>query len=257
MKSSLFIIMVVLLISSGCGLKQIRESSDASRANTQLLLEKQAEQIAADQARDSVIAELQQRIAEQDLELRGFRASATNRFDSMEQLLSKLASRVQETTGKFGDVAMGISEVRRKLTSDSVNTDTVSARAAIDAAESDLARGNYELAVAGFGTFLERWANSPLAVNAYFGRGQAKLALKDTSGAIADYRAAGSSNPPGERTPSALWQMGRIFHKQANYGGAKTVLGELMKSFPETPEANRAKELLDKIKVEERKSRRR
>ncbi len=254
MKKLLFFILVIL--TSGCGIKQIHENTDITRDQTKLLLANQAAQTANDARRDSSITELKRRIDQQDQLIRSFKASVGGQLDGIEQQITRLSSRLQETTGKFSDVAMGMSEVRRKMMGDSTKIDTIAARTALDAAETDNARGNFELAIAGYTTFLERWATSPLAPNAYFGRGQAKLATKDTSGAIADFRAAGTATPPTSRTPTALWQLGKLFKATGNTTGAKEAWSQIMTNFADTPEAARAKEQIDAMKSEGKKKRR-
>lgn len=251
----------ILILFSGCGIKQIRETGETTHANTDRILEQQ-QQILANQerqnsVRDSLIAVLIERIDSQESQIRGLKASSGNRFDNIEQQFSRLGSRIQESTGKFSDVAFGVEQVRRKVLADSAKTDTTGARAAFDAAENDMIRGHYELAIAGYNTFLERWATSPLAINAYFGRGKAKLTMNDTTGAVADFRAACAVTPTNERSSTAFWQLGRLLRATNQIEDAKDIFMRLVAQFPDTPEAQRATEQLMEIKKLEKKTRRR
>lgn len=239
----------VSILFLGCGIKQIRENTDATKSRTEEIYRWQQQQISSDKTRDSILFELSNQVNGMEIQLRSYQALTSNRFQELELQLNKVNQSVLEASGRFSDVAMGVSEVRKRVLGDSVDDDTTSARTALDAAEKDYAVGSYELAIAGYSTFLERWANSPLAGNAYYGRGQAKLALKDTSGAIADWRA--SIQSPGTRTATAAWQLGKLLLAKKDKKGARDVWQALIKKYPDTPEAKRAKEqiqILDKRK---------
>ncbi len=254
MRILIFGCILSIIFISGCGIKQIRENSEATRAQTEELLQKQA---IADSTRDAQIAELKQRLETQDALIRGFNATLSGRLDGIDQNISRMAIHLQDATGRFTDVAMGMHEMQKKVLGDTVNTDTVSAKTALNTADTDLSRGHFELASAGYSTFIERWGNSPMAGAAYFGRGQAKLALNDTAGAIADFRVAGTEKQTVSSTPTALWQLGKLFLATGNAVGARESWNQIVKNFPDTPEAARAKEQLDKLKAEPKKGKRR
>ncbi|MCX7836228.1 MAG: tetratricopeptide repeat protein [bacterium] len=242
---NLLTLFFLFLILSGCGIKQMRMNIDATKARTDEIYRWQQQQIESDIKRDSLLKAMAHQINSLENQLRTFHALTTNRLNDLDLSLSKVHQSILETSGRFSDVAMGVSEVRKRVVGDSADEDTTSARVALDAADQDLAKGNYELAIAGYSTFLERWANSPLAGNAYIGRGEAKLATKDTSGAIADFRAATQTKCP--KLPTAYWLLGKTLHAKKDIKGAKEAWQTLVKKFPDTTEAVRAKEKLREL----------
>lgn len=241
MRFLLFPILFLFLLS-GCGIKQALTNIQATKTRTDEIYLLQQKNMASDLKQDSLLKSLTQQVQSLENQIRTYQALTSNRLSELELSLSKVHQAVLEASGRFSDVAMGVSEVRKRVLGDTVDSDTTSARAALDAADQDLSKGSYELAIAGYTTFLERWAQSPLAGNAYLGRGEAKLALKDTSGAIADFRAATQTN--SAKVPTAYWLLGKVLLAKKDKKGAREAWQALVKKYPDTPEAIRAKEQL-------------
>jgi tol-pal system protein YbgF len=92
--------------------------------------------------------------------------------------------------------------------------------------------------------FLAAHPTSDLADNAWFWIGESRRVRQDLPGALAAYRSGVESYPEGNKTPDALYRIGSCLRLQGDAAKAGEVFRELVRRFPGTAAAERAREEL-------------
>ncbi len=92
--------------------------------------------------------------------------------------------------------------------------------------------------------FIATHPRSELADNAWFWIGEARLVRQLVSEALAAYRTAVESYPEGNKTPDALFKIAHCLALQGEPTMAAEVWTELVRRFPGTAAAERAREAL-------------
>jgi tol-pal system protein YbgF len=127
-----------------------------------------------------------------------------------------------------------------------------------DAAYIDFGRGSYALAIGGFGEFLRRFPDDPLAANAQYWIGEAHLGLArsyENSGnaeranqerrqAVQALASVVERYPHSDKAPVALYREALILFEQGEDEKAREQLQRLITSFPAAAETPLARERL-------------
>ncbi|GMU63939.1 MAG: hypothetical protein AMXMBFR36_02130 [Acidobacteriota bacterium] len=119
------------------------------------------------------------------------------------------------------------------------------ASAAYEAALAKLQTGDAAGSESALTAFLAAHPGSELADNAWFWIGEARLVRQDVEGALAAFRTAVERYPDGNKTPDALFKLGHCLALQGQGGMAAEIWSELVRRFPETAAAERAREGLE------------
>ena len=114
-----------------------------------------------------------------------------------------------------------------------------------DSGMSAFASRNYKGAVKAFTDFTRTYADSKLAGNAHFWRGESYYQLKDYAGAALAYQDVIQKFPGSAKFQSAMLKQGMAFHYAGKKDAAKLRLEELVKRYPSSPEAGRAKKFME------------
>jgi len=117
-----------------------------------------------------------------------------------------------------------------------------------DQASQDLTQGRYAIAIQGFRDFLRAFPTSELADNARYGAGEGFFALSQFDSAATEYGAVVRDHPNGDRAPAGLYKLALSEDKLGKSGDAKKHLEELVKRFPDSGEAQLARERLGSTK---------
>ncbi|MFQ8888065.1 MAG: tetratricopeptide repeat protein [Bilophila wadsworthia] len=99
---------------------------------------------------------------------------------------------------------------------------------------------NYKQALKSFSDFTDTYGKHKLVSNAWFWRGECNYQLRNFPAAALDYEQVISNMAPAEG-PSAYLKQGMCFIKAGKKDAAKVRLQELIKKFPKSPEATRAR----------------
>jgi tol-pal system protein YbgF len=99
-------------------------------------------------------------------------------------------------------------------------------------------------AEAAFARFVAAEPRSELADNAWFWIGESRLVRDDAAGALVAFRTAVESYPDGNKTPDALFKLGYCLDVGGDRARAAEVWRELVRRFPATVAAERARERL-------------
>jgi tol-pal system protein YbgF len=109
-------------------------------------------------------------------------------------------------------------------------------------------KGEYENARELFRSFLKQYPKSKSGDNAQFWLGEIYYREKWYEKAILEYQKVIENYPKGNKTPSALLKQGLAFLSLDDKANARLILKELIRKFPDTNEANVAKNKLKVLK---------
>lgn len=121
-------------------------------------------------------------------------------------------------------------------------------RAQYDAAYLALLKGNYDLAIAAFGEFVEKNPDSDLADNAQYWIGESHFARDEIGPAVDAFAAVESRWPNGDKVPGALLKIAACHEKEGNTAGARRTYEDLVARFPRSEEARLAKEKMARLR---------
>jgi TolA-binding protein len=126
-------------------------------------------------------------------------------------------------------------------------------RGDFDAIMGTLAQRDCGPAVSRLNAFAAAHKTSPLADNALYWAGRCYILMGDSTPqrstdfynqAIAKFYDLGTTYPEGEKTPSALWEQGQLFLEMGDEPDARIVFSRLIRDYPASPEAGRARQKL-------------
>ncbi len=109
-------------------------------------------------------------------------------------------------------------------------------------------KGEYENARELFRSFLEQYPKSKKGDNAQFWLGEIYYREKWYEKAILEYQKVIEGYPKGNKTPSALLKQGFAFLNLDDKANARLILKELIRKYPDSNEANIAKNKLKTLK---------
>lgn len=114
-------------------------------------------------------------------------------------------------------------------------------------AYNDYVRGNYSLAVLGFKEFLKKFPQSELSPNAQYWLGECYYSLKDYETAAREFDRVATTYPQSNKTPGALLKQSYSLVELQRPAEAKAKLNELLAKYPNSPEADQARERLRRM----------
>jgi tol-pal system protein YbgF len=193
--------------------------------------------------RDSVtyvaLVDLKRQVADQREILLSTRASTGTTSQQVNDQMSRLEGRLDEVLGRFTQVTQRIPppSVAPAATQGDPNQ-------LYDQANQDLTQGRYALALQGFRDFVRRYPSGELADNAQYGVGESFFAQSRFDSAAVEYARVESGWPSGDRVPAALYKLGLSREKLGQDDAAKKTFEDLVKRFPNSGEAQLARERL-------------
>lgn len=108
----------------------------------------------------------------------------------------------------------------------------------------DFTRGNFDLAIQGFQQYLKRYPDTDLADNAQYWIGEIHFTKKEYQIALIEFEKVEKNYPTGNKFPAALYKIGLCYLNMGIRNRGKEYLNRVIKDFPNSPEANLAKEKL-------------
>lgn len=115
-----------------------------------------------------------------------------------------------------------------------------------DQATQDLTQGRYMLALTGYREYLKRFPETDLADNAQYGAGECFFAQSQFDSALVEYTRVGARWGGGDRAPAALYKLGLCEERLGRVAEAKKTFEDLVKRFPQSGEAQLARDRLSK-----------
>ncbi|MDL2207820.1 tol-pal system protein YbgF [Desulfovibrio sp. OttesenSCG-928-M16] len=118
------------------------------------------------------------------------------------------------------------------------------AQALYDSGIKSFDQRRYKDAVASFKNFTATYPKHNLAGNAHFWEGESWFQLKDYARAALAYQEVIAKHPGSPKMQSAMLKQGIALHNAGKQSAARERLDELVKRYPQSPEATRAKKFL-------------
>ncbi|HEX7190376.1 MAG TPA: tol-pal system protein YbgF [Thermoanaerobaculia bacterium] len=116
----------------------------------------------------------------------------------------------------------------------------------------DYQKGNYDLAIAGFKEFIQKYPDSDLADNAAYWIGESLYSQKKYRESIAQFDSVVNDYPKSEKVPSALLKKGYAYISLGEKAQGIVQLQYVVHEHPKSSEAAKAREELKKLGVETR-----
>jgi len=113
-----------------------------------------------------------------------------------------------------------------------------------DQASLDLTQGRYKLALQEFRDYVRKFPASELADNAQYGVGECFFAQSVFDSAEVEYAKVEASFPKGDKVPAALYKQALSQERLKKTSAAKKTLEDLVKRYPNSGEAQLARERL-------------
>ncbi len=107
-----------------------------------------------------------------------------------------------------------------------------------------LSRGDCTQAGSQLSGLSSRSKGSPLADNALYWQARCAAARGDNNRAVTEFYDVVTRYPKGDKAPAALWQQGLLFVRMGNAPDARLALSKLIKDYPASAEASRARQKL-------------
>lgn len=112
----------------------------------------------------------------------------------------------------------------------------------------DYTKGKYDLAIDGFRTYIFLYPDTSLLPNAQYWLGESLYGLKNYGVAIPQFELFLTDYPEHAKVAGALLKQGYAYLEMGNPAEGRTVLTNLIKRYPKSPEARSAKQRLSKVK---------
>ena len=121
------------------------------------------------------------------------------------------------------------------------------AKALYDAGYKAFTDGKYSQSLQSFTDFTKNYSKHNLIGNAWFWKGESNFRLKNYANAALDYEQVIANYPKNQKVPAAYLKQAMSFKEVNKKDVARFRLEDLIKKFPNAPEAARAKQLLKEL----------
>lgn len=115
------------------------------------------------------------------------------------------------------------------------------------AALNDYTKGNYDLAISGFRTYIQLFPKTSLVGNAQYWLGEAYYSQRNFPEAIREFETVIKSHADSNKVPSAMLKQGYAYLELGETARGTAVLRELMNRFKNSREARLAQERLRQV----------
>jgi tol-pal system protein YbgF len=182
-----------------------------------------------------VLQATRREVAEQRDILLSTRASTGTTTQELFDQMTRLNGKLDEVMGRFQQVS------QRAAPATPAGSEM---NQSYDQASLDLTQGRYGLALQEFREFLKRFPTSELADNAQYGTGECFFAQSAFDSAEVQYAKVESAYPNGDKVPAALYKLALSQERLKKTAVARKTLEDLVKRYPNSGEAQLARERL-------------
>lgn len=112
----------------------------------------------------------------------------------------------------------------------------------------DYLKGNYDLAVAGFESFLRQFPTTSLAAHAQYWIGESYSNKREYRSAVDAYERVVNSYPKSDKVPIALYKAGAGYAALEDLAKARSLFKRVIEEYPQSDEAARAKQKLAELR---------
>ena len=181
--------------------------------------------------------------------LDNFRADFGTEVRSLSQRLNVIQQRLADTEGRLLRLQGVVSAATQASPGDTQARQSQPQRIKpieiFDLAHKDFNSSNYQLAIEGFGDFIERFPDNPMAAEAYFYIGSSYQALKKYTEATDNYKAIAERFPDSPQHPDALVRIGDCLIKLGEKSRAEYYYETVIQRFPDSDAAAHARARLN------------
>jgi tol-pal system protein YbgF len=124
------------------------------------------------------------------------------------------------------------------------NQTVLTPTASFNLAYNDYLKGNYDLAVAGFESFLRQFPTTSLAAHAQYWIGESYSNKREYRSAVDAYERVVNTYPKSDKVPIALYKAGAGYAELADLAKSRSLLKRVIEEYPQSDEAARAKQKL-------------
>lgn len=111
----------------------------------------------------------------------------------------------------------------------------------------DYTKGNYDLAISGFKTYLTFFPKTSFVPFAQYWLGEAYYSKRDYVSAIREFDRLIEKYPDSSKVPTAMYKEGEAYAAMDENAQARTIFHELIRKFPNSNEARLAESALSRI----------
>jgi tol-pal system protein YbgF len=265
-----FILVIIPVLISGCATGPKKEEVDRMS-----LLEAQLARMLADlselqrdaRANSDAIQQIRDDVRSFIEELRTDNARSSVKLDSMETRLEALTERIDDSELRISNLRKEVTNIRvsrvgtvftrpantEETYTDEVTTETGDERTGVEPstenesfqiAYSDFLRGDFNLAVTGFRTYIRSYPEGTRAEDAQFFLAESLYNLGDYESAIQEYDALINNYPESQNSVNALYKKGLAYLDSNQTAQGVILLQRLISQHSETNEARLAREKL-------------
>lgn len=120
--------------------------------------------------------------------------------------------------------------------------------ASFNLAYNDYLKGNYDLAVAGFESFLRQFPSTSLAAHAQYWIGESYANKREFRSAVDAYEHVVTSYPKSDKVPAALYKAGSGYAELGDLAKARSLFKRVIEEYSQSDEAARAKQRLAELR---------
>jgi tol-pal system protein YbgF len=120
--------------------------------------------------------------------------------------------------------------------------------ASYNLAYNDYLKGNYDLAIAGFESFLRQFPSTSLAAHAQYWVGESYANKREYRPAVDAYERVVSNHPTSDKVSAALYKAGSGYAELGDLAKARSLFKRVIEEHPQSDEAMRAKQKLAELR---------
>ena len=229
------LVVAAIAATTGCGgpqLALLRSGLDSLRTVVDTLGMRDA-------AAFAVLRDTRREVAEQRDILLSTRASSGTTTQELFEQMGRLESKLDEVMGRFQQLSQRVPPPAAAPPPGQGNPNQL-----YDQASQDLTQGRYALALQGFRDFVRRFPAAELSDNAQYGVGECFFAQSRFDSAAVEYAGVEAGWPQGDRVPAALYKLALSRERMGKAEVAQKTFEDLVKRFPNSGEAQLARERL-------------
>lgn len=188
---------------------------------------------------DSLMAVQSSEIAQLRTDLYTKTSELSQKFDMLNDRLGESETQITQLYSKLGPAP------RAPADSEAIAQVSPEIRVLYEAAYKNYVKGDYQEAIDGFRAYQKAAADGPLVDNALYWIGESHAALGQLQKAVDALQELLGKYPKSTRVPAALYRMGLIYEQAKDAKTARFYYNQVIKDFPNSPEAALARSKLE------------
>lgn len=181
----------------------------------------------------------------QSTEIAQLRTDLYTKTNELSQKFDMLNSRLGESETQITQLYSKINPNQKALAdSEAIAQVSPELRLLYESAYKHYVKGNYKEAIEGFQAYQKASQDGPLVDNTLYWIGESHAALGQLQKAVNAFQELVNKYPKSARVPTALYRMGIIYEEAKDPKSARFYYNQVIKDFPNSPEAALARSKL-------------